>query len=108
MVVFKDTEVINRLYLIVFQKMKEILKDIEKIVPFDATKSERPKYLQAYLRFHPGEFREMILYFQKCGLGEEFDTLMDPIWKINHSIIPHEMPKDWKQARKIIEQLSPS
>lgn len=81
----KDTEVLNRLYLTVFQKMQEVLNDIEKYVPFgvtekaEKTESKLPKYIQIYLRFQADELKG---HFHENGLDVEFDMLMDTLWKI--------------------------
>jgi hypothetical protein len=101
----KDKEVLSRLYLTVFQQLQEILSDIERFVPFDATKQKRPRYLQTYLKLYPGEFKQLISHSQKYHLDDEFDTLMDVIWRIDGIITPQNMPREWKMANKIIQEL---
>jgi hypothetical protein len=102
----KDQEVLSRLYLTVFQQLQEILSDIERFVPFDATKQKRPRYLQAYLRFYPGEFKSLIFHSHKYNMNDEFNDLMDVVWKIDDIITPKDMPRDWKMASKIIRGLN--
>jgi hypothetical protein len=104
----KDTEVLNRLYLMVFQKMQEILNDIEKFVPFgvtERTESRLPEYIEIFWRFRPGE--DLKEHIQENHLDNEFDTLMDTIWKIGEKINPKEMPKKWKKTHNTIEQSHP-
>jgi predicted transcriptional regulator len=93
----KDSENLNRLYLVVFQCLNEIFSELVKYVPFDLKEEqERIKYLQEGLRYSyedAKKYADMITEFHEYGLDIEFDSVMSDFFRAS------KMPVRWKDYR---------
>ena len=93
----KDSESLNRLYLMVFQRLNEIFSEHAKYVPFDIEdKHKRVEYLQEGLRYSYEDAKmyvDMIPEFDEYNLSTEFDSVMSDLFTAS------KMHMTWKDYR---------
>jgi DNA-binding PadR family transcriptional regulator len=93
----KDSESLNRLYLMLFQSLNEIFSELVKHAPFDIEdKHERLEYLQEGLRYSFEDakmYADMISEFDEYNLGTEFDLVMSDLFTAS------KMRMTWKNYR---------
>lgn len=93
----KDSESLNRLYLMVFQSLNEIFSEHVKYVPFDIEdKHKKAKDLQEDLRYSYEDAKmyvDMIPEFEEYNLGTEFDSVMSDLFTASN------MHMTWKDYR---------
>jgi hypothetical protein len=98
----KDSESLNRLYLMVFQSLNEIFSEHVKYVPFDIEdKNERVKGFQDDLRYSYDDanmYVNMIPEFDEYNLGTEFDSVMSDLFTAS------KMPMKWKDYRAGLDE----
>jgi hypothetical protein len=94
----KDLESLNRLYLMVFQSLKEIFSELIKYVPFDVQdEHKRIAYLQEGLRYSFEDaivYQEMIPEFDDYNVVPEFDAVMSNLFTAI------KMNATWKDYRE--------
>lgn len=93
----KDSESLNRIYLMVFQSLNEIFSELVKHVPFDVEdKRKRLEYLQEGLRYSFEDAKmyvDMIPEYDEYNLGTEFDSVMSDLFTAS------KMHRTWKDYR---------
>jgi len=98
----KDSESLNRLYLMLFQSLNEIFSELVKHVPFDIEdKHERLEYLQKGLSYSFEDakmYADMIPEFDEYNLGTEFDLVMSDLFTAS------KMPMKWKDYRAGLDE----
>ena len=98
----KDSENLNRLYLMLFQSLNEIFSELVKYIPFDIEdRQERVKYLQEGLRYSLEDanlYVDMIPEFDEYNLSTGFDLVMSNLFTAS------EMPMKWNNYRAGLDE----
>lgn len=93
----KDSESLNRLYLMVFQSLNEIFSELVKYAPFDIDdEHKRVEYFQEGFRYSYEDAKmyvDMIPEFHEYGLDKEFDLVMSDLFTAS------KMHVTWKDYR---------